>query len=151
MIKMKKIFKNSIIGYSDHSIGNDIAIAALGLGAKIIEKHFVISKIKKGPDVICSMDKKELKKLLISSNRIHEAYGSDKEKILEENVTRRFAFHSVVSKKNINPNDVLGSHNLTTKRPGTGDYPSYKINSLFGKKAKNFIKENTLIKKKYIK
>ena len=58
---MIQIFKSSIIGYSDHSIGNTIPIAALALGAKIIEKHFVIEKKRKGPDTICSMDKMELK------------------------------------------------------------------------------------------
>ena len=149
--KMIRIFKNSIIGYSDHSIGNTIPIAALTLGAKIIEKHFVINKNRKGSDVICSMDKTELKHLLIASNKIHKAFSSDKEIITKEEVTRRFAFHSVVSKKDINKNDVLNWKNLTTKRPGTGDYPSYKIYSLIGRKAKKYIKKNHLIKKKYIK
>ena len=101
LIRMQKIFNKSIIGYSDHSIGNDIATAALGLGAKIIEKHFVETKEKKGPDVVCSMDKNELKSLIISSKRIFQAYSSNKEKIKQEDVTRRFAFHSVVSNKNI--------------------------------------------------
>jgi len=149
--KMIRIFKDSIIGYSDHSIGNTIPIAALALGAKIIEKHFVINKNRKGYDVICSMDKTELKHLLAASNKIHEAFSSDKEIISKEEVTRKFAFHSVVSKKEINKNDVLGWKNLTTKRPGTGDFPSYKIYSLIGKKAKQYIKKNCLIKKKYIK
>jgi len=151
LIRMQKIFKKSIIGYSDHSIGNDIAIAALGLGAKIIEKHFVASKEKKGPDVICSMDKNELKDLIKSSRRIFESFSSDKEKIKEEDVTRRFAFHSVVSKKNINKNEKLSLKNLTTKRPGTGDFSAYKINKLFGKRAKIFIKENILIRKSHIR
>jgi len=149
--KMIRIFKNSIIGYSDHSIGNTIPIAALTLGAKIIEKHFVINKNRKGPDVICSMDKTELKHLLTASNKIYEAFSSNKETIDKEDVTRKFAFHSVVSKKNINKNEVLSWKNLTTKRPGTGDFPSYKIYSLIGRKAKKFIKKNHLIKKKHIK
>ena len=149
--KMIRIFNSSIIGYSDHSIGNTIPIAALTLGAKIIEKHFVINKNRKGPDVICSMDKTELKDLLIASTNIHEAFNSDKETIDKEDTTRKFAFHSVVSKKNINKNEVLSWKNLTTKRPGTGDFPSYKIYSLIGRKAKKYIKKNHLIKKKHIK
>ena len=149
--KMNKIFKSSIIGYSDHSIGNTIPIAALALGAKIIEKHFVIDKNRKGPDVICSMDKTELKDLIAASIKIHEAFSSDKEIISEEDKTRKFAFHSVVSKKDINKNEVLNWKNLTTKRPGIGDFPSYKIYDLIGKKAKKYIKKNYLIKKEYIK
>ena len=149
--KMNKIFKNSIIGYSDHSIGNTIPIAALALGAKIIEKHFVIDKNRKGPDVICSMDKTELKDLIAASIKIHEAFSSDKEIISEEDKTRKFAFHSVVSKIDINKNEILSWKNLTTKRPGIGDFPSYKIYDLIGKKAKKYIKKNYLIKKEYIK
>ena len=149
--KMIRIFKNSLIGYSDHSIGNTIPIAALALGAKIIEKHFVIEKNRKGPDIICSMDKKELKDLLAASIKIHEAFRSNKEIISEEDKSRRFAFHSVVSKKDINKNEVLSWKNLTTKRPGTGDFPSYKIYRLIGKKTKKYIKKNHLIKKEYIK
>ena len=151
LIRMQKIFNKSIIGYSDHSIGNDIATAALGLGAKIIEKHFVETKEKKGPDVVCSMDKNELKSLIISSKRIFQAYSSNKEKIKQEDVTRRFAFHSVVSNKNIKKNEKLSQMNLTTKRPGTGDFPAHTINRLFGKRAKTFIRENILIKKVHIK
>ena len=151
MNKMMRMFKNSIIGYSDHSIGNTIPIAALTMGAKIIEKHFVIKKNIKGPDVICSMDKKELKDLLVSADHISQAFGSKKEIIQAENVTRRFAFHSVVSKKNISKGEKLSWKNLTTKRPGTGDFPSYKIYNLFGKKTKKAIKKNYLIKKHHIK
>ena len=147
---LKRKFKYSIIGYSDHSIGNDIPVAALGLGAKIVEKHFVISKKKKGPDIICSMDQTELKNLIISSKRIHASFGSTVDILKEENVTRRFAFHSVVSKKEIKKNEKLSKHNLTTKRPGFGDYPASRIKNLFGKKAKNLIVNNTLIKKKDI-
>ena len=149
--KMIRIFKNSLIGYSDHSIGNTIPIAALALGAKIIEKHFVIEKNRKGPDIICSMDKKELKDLLAASIKIHEAFRSNKEIISEEDKSRRFAFHSVVSKKDINKNEVLSWKNLTTKRPGTGDFLSYKIYNLIGRKVNRYIKKNYLIKKEYIK
>ena len=97
------------------------------------------------------MDKTELKDLLTASTKIHKAFSSNKEIITKEDATRRFAFHSVVSKKNINKNEVLNWKNLTTKRPGTGDFPSHKIYSLIGRKTKKYIKKNHLIKKKYIK
>ena len=147
----QKIFPKSIIGYSDHAIGPAISTAALGMGAKVIEKHFVISKNKKGPDVICSMDKDEFKLILENSKMIYSSLNSNNDIIIEENVTRRFAFHSVVSKENIPKNHMLNKKNLTTKRPGTGDYPASKIQTLYGKIAKKNIKKNRLIKKNDIK
>ena len=105
----QKKFSKSIIGYSDHSIGTTISTAALGLGAKIIEKHFVISKKRKGPDTICSMDSLEFKQLLENSKIIHSSLSS-KDDIIKEEITRRFAFHSVVSKK-----DILKNHRLSLK------------------------------------
>jgi len=143
---LQKKFNNSIIGYSDHSVGNNIAIAALGLGSKIIEKHFVISKNKKGPDVICSMDKRELKELINSSKNIHDALSSNADFLKAEDITRNFAFHSVVSKIDIKRNERLNKNNLTTKRPGTGDFPAFRIKELFGKYARRRIKKNRLIK-----
>ena len=157
LIRLNKIpllrnrFKNSIIGYSDHSIGNSIPIAALGLGAKIIEKHFVINRKKNGPDTISTCNQPELKELIDHSKKIHHALSSIDDEIPQENVTRRFAFHSVVSKLFIKKNEKLNKNNLTTKRPGTGDFPANEIKNLYGKIAKNNIKKNTLIKKKSIK
>lgn len=153
LIRLNKIriyqekFSKSIIGFSDHSIGPIISTAALGLGAKVIEKHFVLSKKMKGPDTSCSMDKNEFKSLLQNTNIIHSSLSSNKDIIREENVTRKFAFHSVVSKVKIFKNQKFCKKNLTTKRPGTGDFPASKINMLYGKKAKKFIEENRLLKK----
>ena len=148
---LEKKFKNSIIGYSDHSVGNSIPIAALGMGAKLIEKHFVISRDKKGPDTICSMNKGELKNLIDHSNKIHQALSSNTDTIYQEEVTRRFAFHSVVSNTEIKKGEKINQHNLTTKRPGTGDFLASQIKKLYGKIAKVKIKKNVLIRKNYLK
>ena len=119
----------------------------MGLGAKLVEKHFVISKKRKGPDVICSMDSSELKELLDVSKKIHASLNSTKDIIEEENVTRKFAFHSVVSNSNISKGEKFSKKNLTTKRPGTGYFPASKIYSLYGKISKRNIKKNRLIGK----
>ena len=97
------------------------------------------------------MDSKEFKMLLKNSNIIHSSLSSNKDILIQEEVTRRFAFHSVVSKENILKNQKLTKKNLTTKRPGIGDFPANKIYSLFGKTAKRNIKKNRLIKKNDIK
>ena len=150
MIKMKRIFKNSIIGYSDHTVGNNMSILALSLGAKIIEKHFVLNKKKIGPDTSCSMDGSDLQKIIEARDEIYDALSSNKEIINEENITRKFAFHSVVAKEDIKKNTILTSKHLTTKRPGVGDFLAYDIKKIFGKKTKKFIKKDEFIKKKIL-
>ena len=118
------------------------------MGAKIIEKHFTYDKNNKGPDISCSMDHKELKDLINFSNKISLAFEKKDDFIKEENITRNFAFHSIVSKENIKKGEKLNYKNLTVKRPGTGFYPANKLNYLIGKKAKRSIKKNRLIQKK---
>ena len=90
MLDMKKIFKKSIIGYSDHTVGNSIPLAAIALGAKVVEKHFVIDKKTKGPDVSCSMDHSEASDLLEATNNIFNAVSGRSKFLKEEEVTRKF-------------------------------------------------------------
>ena len=148
MTKFKNIFKQSVIGYSDHTEGVDVAKISMVLGAKIIEKHFTLNKKIKGPDISCSMDKRELKNLIQFSNKMTMIFQKKDDLLKEENVTRNFAFHSVVSNKDILKGEKFDKNNLTVKRPGIVYFPAYKITNLFGKKAKRFIKKNKLIKKK---
>lgn len=148
ILAFKKLFKKSLIGYSDHTVGTEVSKASIAMGARIIEKHFTINKKNKGPDIPCSMDSKDLKDLLYFSNIVHSALKKKDDFIKEENITRNFAFHSVVSKESIEKGNKLNLKNLTVKRPGTGYFPASKLYSLIGKKAKRFIEKNRLIKKK---
>ena len=145
--KFQNKFKNSIIGYSDHTEGTDIAKAAIVMGAKIIEKHFTFNKKNSGPDISCSMDDKELKDLINFTDKVHFAFQNKDEILREENVTRNFAFHSVVSLKNIKKGEKFNYENLTVKRPGIGFFPANKLRLLIGKKSKKNIQKNRLIKK----
>ena len=70
MEEMKKEFPNAIIGLSDHTINNNACLAAVALGASILERHFTDSKLRSGPDIICSMDPVELKNFIDSSTEI---------------------------------------------------------------------------------
>lgn len=151
MIKMMKIFKKSIIGYSDHTIGNNMSIMALSLGAKIIEKHFVLSKKKIGPDTICSMDGNDHQIILKARDEIYDALSSSKEIIKEEDVTRKFAFHSLVASKDINKGVKIKREHITTKRPGVGDYLAFDIKKVIGKKTNKKIKKDDFIKRKNLK
>ena len=151
MLAMMKLFKKSIIGYSDHSVGNNMSILALSLGAKVIEKHFVLNKKRVGPDTICSMDGKDYQIILNARDEIYDALSSNKEIIDEEDVTRNFAFHSLVATKNINKNVRIKREHITTKRPGTGDYLAFDMKKVLGKKTTQIIKKDDFIKIKNLK
>ena len=121
---MQKKFKKNIIGYSDHTVGLYAPYAALTLGAKIIEKHYVDKHDRKGPDVSCSMDAMQLKELIKASKIIPITLPGKKEPIQEELITMNFAFSSVVSRTYINKGSKLNESNICLKRPGNGDFSS---------------------------
>ncbi len=148
---MQKTFKRNIIGYSDHTVGLQASYVALALGAKIIEKHYVDTHNRKGPDVSCSMDKYQLKELINASKLIPLSIVGKKEPIKEEQVTMNFAFASVVSKRFIKKGTIFNEENICLKRPGTGEFHAKDFKHLIGKRAKIDIKNNIQIKKKFVK
>jgi N-acetylneuraminate synthase len=125
-------------------------MTALAKGAGIIEKHFSDSKQRKGPDIICSMDSKELFLLKKSAEIIYFSSGSNKKISKIEKKTANFAFSSVVSIKNINKGEKLSKKNIWVKRPGLGDFLARDFKKLLGKKTKKFIMKNNFIKKNEI-
>ena len=153
MLELKKNFPKAVIGLSDHTKDNYTSYAALGLGAKIIEKHFIDKKSRNGPDVSASMDINQLKDLLEASRVINDAlkYKGSKKIAKEEIITSKFAFASVVSIKNIKKNEKFTSGNIWVKRPGTGEILAGNLNQVIGKKAKVNIPSGVYIKKKFIK
>lgn len=148
---MKKTFKDNVIGYSDHTVGLYASYTALSLGAKIIEKHYVDSFDRNGPDVSCSMDKNQLKELLLASKLIPRSLIGKKEPIREEQITMNFAFSSVVSKKFIKKGEKLNEKNICLKRPGNGDFLAKDFSKIIGKQSKCDIQQNIQIKKEHIK
>ena len=148
--EMKKSFPNAILGLSDHSKTIFPCLGAISLGASIIEKHFVDKKIRKGPDISASMDGNELRLLLKASNEIFLAKGNYKGPVNEEKSTINFAFASLVATKNIKKGEKITKNNIFPKRPGIGDFGANSYYKVIGKKAKNFIKKNTLLKNKDI-
>jgi N-acetylneuraminate synthase len=145
--QLKKKFPNVQIGLSDHTQTNISAIGAISLGASIIEKHFVDTKIRKGPDISSSMDEKQLKDLITDSETIYRQLKGNKNLLKEEQVTRNFAFSSVVSIKKIQKGEKFSLNNIWVKRPGTGYFEGNKLNKILGKKAKRNILKNYQIKK----
>ncbi|MBN9300120.1 MAG: N-acetylneuraminate synthase [Filimonas sp.] len=123
MLSIKREFGVNI-GYSDHTIGIEIPIAAVALGATIIEKHFTLNRDMEGPDHKASLEPKELKEMVQAIRNVEMALGSP-EKIISqsENENIVIARKSIVARTAIKKGDVFTDNNLTAKRPGTGISP----------------------------
>ena len=146
IIELQKNFPNTLIGFSDHSIGPWMSLASIALGAVIVERHFTDSRYSKGPDIINSMDPAELRFLIDRSQEIFIARTNDKKRTIEEESVYRFARASVVAIKDISTGDKLTRENIWVKRPGNGEIPGYDYEGCLGKIAKAKIKRNTQIK-----
>lgn len=112
------------VGYSDHTIGIEVPIAAAALGATVIEKHFTIDKSLPGPDHKASLDKQELLHMVTVIRNIERALGDRSKRLSESEVSNRILIRkSIVAKVPISKGERLTTYNLTTKRPGTGISP----------------------------
>ena len=150
--QLKKTFPDAVVGLSDHTISNFTSYGAVALGAKIIERHFVDSDKRKGPDISCSMTPVELKQLIDGSKIIFKSTLLNKKIALKkEKKTMNFAFSSVVSIKDILPGEKLSKSNIWVKRPGIGDFLAKDYKKLLGKKVSKKIISGEFIKKKYLK
>lgn len=134
MEELQKEFPNAIVGLSDHTVNNNACLAATALGASVLERHFTDSKDRPGPDIVCSMDPKELKELIEGSKEIQQMRGGKKVAAKEEQVTIDFAFATVITTKDLKKGDVLSKDNIWVKRPGTGQIKAEHYESLIGKR-----------------
>lgn len=120
MVEMIQVFPDVVIGLSDHTVNNNACLAAVALGASIVERHFTDTKDRPGPDIVCSMTPEELKLLIEGANEIFKMRGGSKKPLNEEKVTIDFAFATVVTTRDIKKGEVLDESNIWVKRPGTG-------------------------------
>lgn len=133
MLALQKAFPKAIIGLSDHTVNNNACLAAVALGASIVERHFTDRADRKGPDIVNSMVPEELKELIKSSAEIAKMRGGKKEALKEEQVTIDFAFATVVTIKPLKGGEILTKENIWVKRPGTGEIKAEAYESLLGK------------------
>lgn len=144
MLTMKEQFGVKI-GYSDHTEGIEVPIAAVALGASVIEKHFTLDKNMPGPDHKASLEPKELKQMISSVRNIEKALGDGNKTVSDsEKKNINIARKSIISKTHIKIGDVFSENNLTTKRPGNGISPM-RWYDLLGKESKNEYLEDSLI------
>lgn len=133
------------VGYSDHTNGIEVPVAAVALGAVVIEKHFTLDKEMPGPDHKASLNPVELKSMVEGIRHIEEALGSQEKKPTPQELENiKVARKSIVAKRDINIGEVFSEENLTTKRPGTGISPM-KINTIYGQKAKRHFVQDEII------
>lgn len=131
MLVMRDRFKVKV-GYSDHTSGITISMAAVALGATIIEKHFTLDKDMEGPDHKASLSPGELRDLIRGIREIECAVGNGiKSPTRSEIENAKVVRKSLVASKYIAAGDIFSEDNITTKRPGTGISPM-KINQIIG-------------------
>ena len=136
MVELGKAFPHAVIGLSDHTTDNVACLGAVALGASILERHFTDHMFRPGPDIVCSMDEKACRELILSSAILHRELGGTKGPAKEEQVTMDFAFATVVTIAPIKAGEMLSKKNLWVKRPGTGSIPAEQYEALLGKKAR---------------
>lgn len=145
MNTIKKEF-NVNVGYSDHTSGVEVAIAAVALGAQVIEKHFTLDKNMNGPDHKASLDPEELRQMVRSIRNIEKAMGSDlKEPSASELKNKSVARKSIHLASDLEKGHILTENDLIMKRPGDGISPM-KINEVLGKKIKHSLSTDSKLK-----
>jgi len=133
------------VGYSDHTAGLEVPVAAVALGAEVIEKHFTLDKNMPGPDHKASLDPEELKKMVQAVRHIEKALGNGIKKPSRSEKKNIFAVRkSIVALKDICKGDIFTDNNITAKRPGSGINPM-RWNEVIGKRAKEDFMKDDLI------
>jgi len=133
------------VGYSDHTLGIEIPIAAVALGASVIEKHFTLDRSLQGPDHKASLEPKELKRMVTAIRNVEAALGNPEKMVTEsEEKNKLLVRKSIVALKDIREGDFFSEENLTAKRPGNG-ISAMKWQEIIGKKAPRNFKADELI------
>jgi N,N'-diacetyllegionaminate synthase len=133
------------VGYSDHTLGIEVPIAAVAMGAKVIEKHFTLDKTMEGPDHKASLEPDELKAMVQAMRNIEKALGTGiKKPSPSERPNIEVARKSIVAAKPIKKGELLTKENLTIKRPGNGISPM-RWDEIVGTKAIKDYEEDELL------
>ena len=133
------------VGYSDHTVGIEVPIAAAALGACVIEKHFTLDHAMEGPDHRASLEPDELKLMISGVRNIEKALGNDEKKPSKsEKENIGIVRKSIVALREIKEGELFTESNLTVKRPGTGISPMHWFD-VIGKRAHKAYKVDEMI------
>lgn len=128
------------VGYSDHTLGIETSIAAVALGATIIEKHFTLNKKFVGPDHKASLNTGELSRMITSIRIVEKALGNGQKIVTNSEKKNIIAVRkSIVASKDIKKGEIFSEDNLTVKRPATGTSPMYWDKIIGRKSKKNYL------------
>jgi N-acetylneuraminate synthase len=142
---MARSFPRAVLGLSDHSLGIYTCLAAVPLGARLLEKHFTSDLTWPGPDVPISITPAELKELIVGSRAVFEALGGAKNILPEEQPTIDFAYASVVTTAPIRAGERFTRENLWVKRPGTGEILAARYEEILGRRAARDVGPDALL------
>ena len=138
------------VGFSDHTLGITASIAAVALGACVIEKHFTLDRNLPGPDHKASLEPDELKEMVKTIRDVERVLGDGiKRPAKDEEGIKKVAMRSIVAKVDIPKGTIIAEDMLDVKRPGTGIEPKY-IDMIVGKKAKENIRKDELVTREII-
>jgi N,N'-diacetyllegionaminate synthase len=148
-LKAMQTIKNELqveVGYSDHTLGIEVPIAAVALGATVIEKHFTLDRNLPGPDHRASLEPHELEQMVKAIRNVELALSGSgkKEPSLSEQKNISIARKSIVAARKISKGEIFSSENLTVKRPGNGISPM-KWDEIIGTKADRDFEADELI------
>jgi N-acetylneuraminate synthase/N,N'-diacetyllegionaminate synthase len=133
------------VGYSDHTIGITIPLAAVAMGAKVIEKHFTLDKTMEGPDHAVSADPVDLENLVSGIREIEKSFGTGVKAPTKDEIEMKKSFRkSIVAGVNMKKGETITSEMLSLKRPGTGISPKY-FDFIVGRTVKRDITKDDLL------
>ncbi len=142
---LKETFKVNV-GVSDHTMGTTVPIVAVALGAKVIEKHIILSRNLGGPDAEFSMEPDEFKLMVNQIRQAELSLGTVNYDVSEKNILRR---RSIFVSQNIKVGDIISLENIKSVRPGYGMHPKH-LSEVLGKRAKVELSKGTPLKNDYL-
>ena len=143
---LQDAFPGVPVGFSDHSIGPEMALASVALGACILERHYTDTRYRVGPDIINSMDPSELRHLIDRSKEIWIASRNPKERTAAEEPVYRFARASVVADRDLPAGHLITEADIWARRPGSGEIAGYDFDKVVGKRTTRALPRNTQLK-----
>ena len=139
-----------VIGLSDHTLGGEVSTAAVALGAKIIEKHFILDRNMGGPDSEFSMEPQEFKQMVDSIRNVEKALGIVSYELSDKMKSNREFSRSLFVVEDMKIGDIITEENVRSIRPGFGLHPKY-LNEILGKKVNRNLKKGTPFELKFVK
>jgi sialic acid synthase SpsE len=143
---LKAAFPRAVVGFSDHSIGPEMALASVALGACILERHYTDTRYRQGPDIINSMDPAELRHLIDRSREIWIAANNPKRRTEAEEPVYRFARASVVADRDLPEGHVITESDIWARRPGSGEIAGFDFDKVVGKRLTRALTRNMQLK-----